>query len=480
MSMTQVSLLETDLEQLECHFTWELKKEDTDITDVLNRLEQNIELNIGGKAGVAQTHNTLAFVKYILGSFTEALSNLQKSVELTREHHESNCDKWLIVSYGNLAWLQYHMKSYTECESYLQKLRVIAEKFPPPSASALHHEVLGEKAWTLYKFSRKYYKRAEECFREALALEPMFPRWNTGYAFVLHRDTESMSSSDDSAIIKQLRKAIDTNPSNDELKAVLALRLSMVQEYDEAENLVEKALEGSPTAPNVIRYVAKLLRTYDSTDRPVALLKRALESLPNSGFIHHQLALCYKWRKISLQRNGSPDSPGVEAEIQRLRQKCIYHLEKATTLKVFTTAMVELGVQYGEDNKLDRAEDQFQQSLQMAKERNECLQQVYFHFGVFQQYRKRCLTPAISYYKECLKINHKSMDGKRSAGKLLKIANRYLSKSPQDGQAWGLLGFVHKEIGENSRAIECYEKALQFKHNDEYLSALCELRLSLE
>ena len=239
--MTQVTLLETDLQKLECHFIWGLKKEDTNITDLLNRLEENIEFSLGGKAGVAQTYNTLAFVKYLLGSPAEALSNLQKSAQLTKEFRESNCDKWLIVTYGNLAWLQYHMKCYAECESYLEKLREIAEKFPTESSSAPCHEVLGEKAWALFKFSRDYYERAKECFRKALELEPREPQWNAGYAFVLHRtEYGSCSSADDSPTVKQLQKAIDTDPDNNELKALLALWLAKFKEYDEAESLVAK------------------------------------------------------------------------------------------------------------------------------------------------------------------------------------------------------------------------------------------------
>ncbi|XP_066521320.1 interferon-induced protein with tetratricopeptide repeats 5-like isoform X2 [Hoplias malabaricus] len=477
--MTQASLLETELEQLECHFTWELKKEDTDITDLLNRLEQNIELNLGGKAGVSQTHNTLAFVKYILGSFTEALSNLQKSVELTREHRESNCDKWLIVSYGNLAWLQYHMKSYTECESYLQKLRVIAEKFPPPSASALHHEVLGEKAWTLFKFSREYYKRAEECFRKALELEPEEGEWNAGYAIFLYRTEKDVSSPTDSAAIKQLRKAIETKPDDDVLKVLLALKLTLYKQYSEAENLVEKALENSPEHPHVIRYIGKFFRNQGSVDRAIALLKRALERVPNSGFIHHQLALSYKKKKVNLHRarNHHRDS----TEIQRIRKQCIYHLQLAITLNPsFVLAMSELALLYGENQELSKAEELFQATFQVAKEKNDACQLVNVCYADFQLHSVRCEPLAIKHYMEGLKMGPNTTEGKRSASSLKKIAEKRISRNPSDAEAFGILGFVHKEKGEKQQAIECYEKALSHEDNDDYLQNLFDLRLALQ
>lgn len=433
-SLPEAVRLEAELLKLECHFTWKLKKEDLDLTDLLNRLEQHADLNLGGDAGLAQTYNSLGYVKYLLGSLQDALDFLQKCVELTRKCHEYDCDKWLLVPYGNLAWLQYHLKCFSECESYLEMIRSIVQKFPD-SDLGLHHEVLGEKAWALFKFSRKYYNQAKESFQKALELEPMNAEWNCGYAFVLHRTEAQSSSATNSPTIKQLKLAIDTNSDNDELKAILAVRLAQCMEYDEGERLVEEALEGSPNAPNVIRYVGKFLRAYGSVERSIALLKRALEKSLASAFIHHQLALCYKRKTTDLQREESKNSTSACDEIQKLRDRCIYHLDKATELKPgFIIAMIELAVQYSEDGRLDRAEEMFQQTLQVAKEKNESLQQVYLYYGQFQQYRRRCLPEAITCYMECLKIDEDTLDGKKSAKYLNKINDRRSSQSPGKGR----------------------------------------------
>lgn len=442
-SLTEATLLQAELCKLECHFTWELKKEDLDLTDLLNRLEQHVDMKLGGEAGLAQTYNCLGFVKYLLGSPHDALTFLQKSVELTRECRENGCEKWLIVPYGNLAWLQYHMKCFNECESYLEKLRSIAQNFPE-SALGHHHEVLGEKAWAFFKFSRKYYNQAKECFEKALELEPMNAEWNCGYAFVLHRLETKSSGVTVEESVKQLRRALDTNSENDELKAILAVKLAQTTEYDEGERLMEEALEGSPNAPNVIRYVGKFLRTYGDVERSIALLKRALEKSPASAFIHHQLALCYKRKTTSLQREGSQNSHSSGAEIQRLRSQCIYHLDKATELKPgFVIAMTELAIQYSEDGKLDRAEEMFQQTLQLAEEKNEGQQQVYLSYAQFLQYRRRDLPEAITYYMECLKIDEDTINGQKSAKHLNKINDRRSSKSPGSGRAQRT--FVRKE-----------------------------------
>lgn len=352
------------------------------------------------------------------------------------------------MAYGDLAWLQYRMKCFSECESYLGKIRSIEQKFPD-SPLGVHHEVLGQKAWAFFKFSRKYYNQAKDCFEKALELEPRNAQWNCGYAFVLNRIETHGNGVPKLLTMKQLRKAIEVDPENDELKALLAVTLAESTEHDEGEKLMEEALEGSPNSPNVIRYVGKFLRAFGSVERSIALLKRALEKSPTSGFIHHQLALCYKRKKNDL-KDGLKLSEGCQNtseacdEIQRLRSQCIYHLDKATELKCgFIIAMTELAIQYSEDGKLDCAEELFQQTLQIAEEKNESLQYVYLCYAQFQQYRKRSLSDAITYYMECLKIDEDTKDGKKSAKHLKKINDRQSSKRPGSGQAKRT--FVRKE-----------------------------------
>lgn len=433
MSLTEASVVEDELRTLECYFTWELEKEKLDHTEILNRLEDHADFKRGGDAGLAQTYNSLGFVKYLLGSHEEALVLMQKSVKLTKEYRGNDSDRWLIVPYGNLAWLQYHMKCFSECECYLEKIRSIRQKFAD-SALGLYHEVLGEKAWAFFRFSRKYYNQAKECFEKALELEPENAQWNCGYGFVLHRLETHCPTEPSSATIKQLRRALETNTDNDELKAILAVKLALSMEYDEGEKLMEEALEGSPNAPNVIRYVGKFLRNNGSVDMSIALLKRALEKSPTSAFVHHQLAMCYKRKTNDFQSKVGQKSTRDADEIQRLRSQCIYHLDKATELKCgFVIAINELAIQYSEVGKLDRAEELFQQALQIAKEKNEHFQYVLRCYAQFQQYKRRSLTEAITYYMECVKIDNDSKDGKKSAKHLKKINDRWSSKSPGHG-----------------------------------------------
>ncbi|KAK3528481.1 hypothetical protein QTP70_000302 [Hemibagrus guttatus] len=461
---TQDSSLKTSLLQLECHFTWALNKNYINLTDLLNRLEEDLNLNIESKARIAQTSRNMGFVKCLLGSNTEALSYFERSVELTKSHG-NECDKLLVVVYGDLAWLYYHMGNFAECESYLNKLREIKVKYP----SVPYAKVLGEKGWTFLKFSRKYYERSKECFKKALELEPDEGEWNAGLAIVLYRTDDLFQNSPDSNTVDQLRRAIATNPDDDVLKVLLGLRLVHHKKYSEAESLVEQALERSPEHPHVIRYVGKFFRNQGSVDRSIDLLKRALEKVSNSAFIHHQLGFCYK-KKIK--------RAGRNQEIKQAREQCIYHLEMAIELKPnLIFAMNELALQYGENQYMSRAEEMFQNAFQIATETNDNYQAVHLYYADFQQYYMRCESAAIKHYMECLKINPKQFEGKKSAECLERIAKRRISNNAIDGEAFGILGIIYKEKGEKQKAIECFETALNFVDNEDYLSNLCELRL---
>ncbi|XP_076154138.1 interferon-induced protein with tetratricopeptide repeats 5-like [Alosa pseudoharengus] len=472
--------LETKLQQLECHFTWDLTKESADLSDLQTRLEDQTELDLGKKAGAIRSYCFLAYVRYLQGFPDDALTHLLKSEEFTREYHGDDRERFLIVTYGNLAWLHYHLGSYSECESYLEKLVAIKEKFPTGSPTVLHPEVYGQKAWTYLKFAHKYYERAKQCFEKALEQEPDESEWNAGYGIALYRTEKNKSRLEYSLAVKQLRRAIEINPSDAVLMVLLGLRLKVFKKHDEAERLIEEALEIDPRNPHVIRYVGKYFRQRGSVDRSIALLKRAVDRTANSAFLHHQLALCYKKKKTDLFRKGGARGKGHE--VKKLIGQCIHHLQVATTLKSnFILAMADLALHYGQNKEFARAEEMFQDTFKAAKENHDNVQVVHLYYGEFQQHQNKSETLAAKHYKECLTLGLDTVEGRESARSLKKMAEKRLARDPRDGEAFGILGFVHMAKGEKRRALECYEKALQFDfNNDEYLSALCELRLSLE
>ncbi|XP_052467097.1 interferon-induced protein with tetratricopeptide repeats 5 [Carassius gibelio] len=476
MSSIQESL-QSKLDQLECHFTWDIKKEDLALTNIINRLEEQVELGLGNQQGVARTHCSLGYVKFLIGHKKRALTHLLKSETLIKENLGINCDKTLIVTYGNFAWINYHMKNYAECESYLMKLQKINEtlSIEPSSVS----EVLGEKGWAYLKLSHKYYEKAAEVFQKAVELDPENSEWNTGYAKALYRTEPGTYCTVDSPAIKQLRQTIDIEPDDDSSRVLLGLKLYLCSKElkNESEKLMERALKGSPENPHVIRYVGKYFRNQGSVDRSIELLSTALETSPNSAFIHHQLALCYKTKKIDLQKE---QWEGNKFEVNQARDQCIYYLEKATSLKAsFVFAMSDLALQYGEKHNLPKAEELFARTFKAARENNDGVHVVHYYYAEFQQYCNRCKDLAIKHYKECLKISPQSSEGCRSARKLKNIAQRYIKYDPGDWKANEILGFLYKMKEEMFGDTKSYAATSDNEDDDETLSNLCEINCNI-
>ncbi len=68
-------------------------------------------MRLGREKGVARTHCSLGYVKFLLGRKEEVLTHLIQSETLIKENLGLNSDKTLIVTYGNFAWINYHMKT---------------------------------------------------------------------------------------------------------------------------------------------------------------------------------------------------------------------------------------------------------------------------------------------------------------------------------------------------------------------------------
>ncbi|XP_078147088.1 interferon-induced protein with tetratricopeptide repeats 5-like [Centroberyx gerrardi] len=469
--------------RLESRFTWDLKKKDLDLEGLSTRLQEQIDLGVGQQSAIANSYSFLAYVRYLQGRPEEAASLLSQSEEKTRECFGEESERRLIVTYGDLAWLSYHSGDFTQSDTYCRRVEDILVKYPTGSPTVLHPEVYGEKAWTFLKFSVHYYPKAIICFLKALELQPDDSEWNTGYAIALYRtewiDPETFLEAEESPAVKQLRRALEIDPDDAVLLALLALKLSFYKKHQEAESLMERVLEIGPDSPHVTRYVAKYLRQQGQVDRSIDLLQRVLQRSSQSAFIHHQLALCYKTKKKALLNR----KPYCNQEMQRLRRLCTHHLEEAVKLKPsFIFAIAELALMYAEDKDMSRAEKLFQEALEMALEENNdsTCQFVHLCYGQFHQRHTRQEDLAITHYTKGLLFTVEMPGGKHCAQKLKQIAERRLSRDANDSEALGLLGLVSRAEGDRRRAVLYYEKALERDlDNDQYLSALCELRLEI-
>uniref|UniRef100_H3A6S4 Interferon-induced protein with tetratricopeptide repeats 9 n=1 Tax=Latimeria chalumnae TaxID=7897 RepID=H3A6S4_LATCH len=376
--------LKTSLLELECHFTWNLKLENSDLEGLKGRLsEQN---NFSLERNQVVSYGLLAFIHHLEGNNEETLINLGKSEEIVRKNFEQQFEKRILITYGNYAWVYYNMDKLQETKAYLDKIEAICKKFPHATRYSVQiPEVLGEKGWTLMKFSGTFYKESMQCFQKALEMDPNEVEWNSGYAIVLFRlegfREEWLLRKQCNSVI-YLKRVLELDPEDSMAMVLLGIKLAEKKQQVEAVKLVEKALEKSPSHPQILRYAAVFHRKHGSLESCLELLDKALRLTPSSSFVHHQIALCLK-RKVQ--------NTQTEADRNQLIKDCIFHLEKVKecqpshhTAHIFLAEMFVMSQQY------EKAEEIYNYLLDSERVSEIDKQQVHFDYGCLELYHKKC------------------------------------------------------------------------------------------
>ncbi|XP_026019076.1 interferon-induced protein with tetratricopeptide repeats 1-like isoform X1 [Astatotilapia calliptera] len=477
------SALLSRLQQLQCHFTWDLKL-DVSPKKLITRTEIDIEFHQSPYKGAGCFYSLLAYFRYLQDQREEALKLLNQSEETIRESYGDESERRLIVTYGDMAWLKYHDGDFAQSQSYCQRVEDILVKYPTGSSGSLLPQVYGEQGWAYFKVSRSSISKAIDCFRKALEVQPHDVEWNTCYAVVLFCGEqwvlENLQEDEESQAIKQLRFALEINPNNAALQCSLGAKLAAYKKYEEAESLVKKALENDPDNPHIIRHSGKYLRERNRLDEAIVVFERGLKRGDQLPSFNYQLALCYKQKIIAERRRRFSN----REEVRKWRRICISHLEESVKRKrPFVLAWAELALLCAEAGDMSRAEEAFQKCLETlpeVEEERDC-QTIHQRCGDFLHYHKKNEAQAIAHYTKGLLIPLKKYNWRQCAKKLKQIADRRLAKNRGDGEALALLGQVARAEGDRKEAAEFYEKALNCdKDNEEYLSALCELRLELQ
>ncbi|XP_051883716.1 interferon-induced protein with tetratricopeptide repeats 5-like [Pristis pectinata] len=483
-SNTLTDSLFEKLFQLQCHFTRSPQKDNIDLDDVKLRLQDSISLSVKYKA---TSYNHLAFVNCLQGNYEEAIQNLKEAEKIRRENHKDEFERRSIITFGNFAWVHYHMGQLTEAQSYLNKLEMICKPLTDgPRYTAMIPEVYGEKGWSLLSSAAEYYEEAKECFEKALEEDPDNMEWIMGYATALFRLASFSGipeNQEQSESVRQLRRVLEFDPDNSVAMVLLALKLQEFSEEQEANELVEQALQKTPNLPYVLCYAAKFYRKGGAVGKAIELLKRALERTPNSGFLHHQLGVCYRINLFLLIKNpGCRDPQNVafyrKAELIRL---CEHHLERAVEQKQsFIFAKLDFAIVCLMIGESHRAEEIYNSLLRLENIGLDNKQRLHRHCGSFELLHKNSESNAIDHFLKGLKLRHGTKDWKICYNNLRGIARKQIVRNASNSQAFGVLGSVHQLAGEKDEAIECFEKALEFDpDNEEYLSALRELRISI-
>ncbi|KAM9323781.1 interferon-induced protein with tetratricopeptide repeats 5-like [Gastrophryne carolinensis] len=473
--------------QLKCHFTWQLLEKDSDADELQESLDyQLVYLETKNKYMV---YNLRAYIMHLKEDYTEAINNLKQAEKKIKESNSDATDKRFLVTFGNYAWVYYYLKQYDEAQKYIERIDQIYEKLKQASNGTENiAEIYGEEGWSLLTFCGQYYEKAKECFAKASELDPEEPEWHAGYAIAVYRLEGFHSKKCPASELKSLellQNAVELGPKDASLKALLALKLQDFKREEEGEVYIKEALNQAPDLPYVLRYAAKFYRRAGHVDQALRLLYKAIDLIPTSGFLHHQLGLCYRRKMIDLkktQERGTFQRRGMNTEsIDEFTNKAIYHFEKVLEYKkTFVYAYSDLASMYCEIKDYKRAEETFQKVFQFPNLTDEEKQGLHQNYGRFQEYHMKSQAVAIKHYKECFQIKEPSLSRDNSEKALKRMAERKIRSYPPEAAGFALLGFVYKNKGQREDAIEYYEQALKYdRDNEEYLSELCELKLQI-
>ncbi|XP_053547642.1 interferon-induced protein with tetratricopeptide repeats 5 [Bombina bombina] len=475
--------LKLQLLQLNCHFTWTSTEKVSELDEIEERLYDQLEfLTTKNKYMV---HNLLSYIKHLKGDYPEAISHLEKAEEMISESYTDKTNSKYLVTYANYAWVYYMLEDYEKSNIYLEKVKSIYKEHQLSLHDNIEFsEVYGEQGWFLLKISAKNYEKSKECFKKALETEPDDPEWNTGYATVVYRkeviDSNKYSSKRNESL-PLLKRAVELNPKDSVVKALLGLKLQELRQNKEARKYIEEALEQTPNLPYLLRYAAKFYRKGGMIDEALRVLKRAVHCIPNSGFLHHQIGLCYRQKMNRLKRSQRQYDVSNDEEINRLIQNAIFHFEMVLEhKKMFVFAHIDLANMYIEAKEYDKAEETFQKAFNIINLTAEEKQQIHFSYAQFQESCRKSEADAIKQYKEGLKIPENAIARQQCENALKRLANRMVKTDASDAYGFSLLGFIYKLNQNKLKAIEYYEKALKFDpNNEEYLSELCDLKLNV-
>ncbi|XP_056350757.1 interferon-induced protein with tetratricopeptide repeats 5-like [Oenanthe melanoleuca] len=477
MSTISKDSLKTSLLQLECHFTWNLEKEDVGLEALEETILDHIKFV---KECKITDYNILCYVCHLKNSNEEGLRNLQKAEEAIQEHHPGEIARRSLVTWGNYAWIYYHMQRYEEAQTYASKVENSCKKLSSTAHGKIQlPEVYAEQGWALLRFGKNYFERAKDCFENALKSEPNNPDFNAGYAIAMFRldNFADWNNTGTWLCLEALKRAVELNPNDTTLLALLALQLQRIKRGHEGERYIEEGMQKTPDFPVFLRYAASFYRKRGEVDKAMKILKRALSLTPNSVIVHHQLGLCYKFKILDLKKARYPP----QEEVDNLLELAIFHLKTVIDKKpVFFSAYCDLGNIYALGKRYEEAEEIFQEVLQRNDVFCDVKQEIYFNYANFQQFDMKSESKAIKYYIEGLKMENDSYKRKKCSEALEKLLKQKIRNGLGQATDFGTYGLVHKLNGKKQEAIECYEKATALDpNNEEYLNALAELQLSI-
>ncbi|XP_073333043.1 interferon-induced protein with tetratricopeptide repeats 2-like [Pagrus major] len=354
--MSQTSL-ESKLEALQCHFTWDLDPSRSKLFHLRYQLE-----DIGteeGNSWLGHIYNLRGYVQYKLGFTEDAQSLFNKAAEAFCQTRRADEGPWLVVNYGNQAWLHHHLGEQAESQAYLSKVDALMNKYPSPSQDELHPEIYAEKAWTLMKFSSDKKLLAADYFQRAIRMQPDMVEWKSSHVLA-KAAVRAKTGLEAERLLEELRIAKEEDPENLYLAALyLRQNAKMMEEErveDEARELARKILMNPVSSYSGVKPLLWVYRKHVSVDEAIVLAEEALRQHPDVRYLKRCAAFCYR-SKIIFVRDGPPDQSMIDRAIS-LHEELISIYPESSLLRKLDLANI-----YAKSNHSKATAEQIYQEL---------------------------------------------------------------------------------------------------------------------
>ncbi|XP_030289686.1 interferon-induced protein with tetratricopeptide repeats 1B-like isoform X2 [Sparus aurata] len=415
--MSQTSL-ESKLEALQCHFTWDLDPSRSKLFRLRDQLE-----DIGteeGNSWLGHIYNLRGYVQYKLGFTQDAQSLFNKAAEAFCQTRRADSDEgpWLVVNYGNLAWLHHHLGEQAESQAYLSKVDALMNKYPSPSQDELHPEIYAEKAWTLMKFSADKKQLAADYFQRAIRMQPDMVEWKTSHVLVLCRFLTPSNTGLDADMLEKMRIAKEEDPENLYLAAQYLQECAKKGERveDEARELATKILKNPVSSYSGMKALLWVCIDYVSVDEAIDLAEEALKNYPDVRFLKSCAAFCYKW--IITSRGSYPKQSTIDRAIS-LHEELISLYPQSSFMK-----RMDLARLYGMTNHSQAKAEQIYQEVLESDLDPADKQLVYNKFAKYLFFVQKDSRRSVKYHMRAAEIPIQSIFRQNSIMNLEKIRDR--------------------------------------------------------
>ncbi|XP_026200586.1 interferon-induced protein with tetratricopeptide repeats 3-like [Anabas testudineus] len=413
------STLESRLEALQCHFTWDLGPS----RSKLFHLRENLE-DIGTEEGyswLGHIFNLQGYTHFQLGFTSVARCFFSKAAEAFRQIRNtvSEDGPWLMVNYGNLAWLHHQLGEEADSQAYLSKVDALMNEYPPPSQDELHPEIYAEKAWTLMKFSRDQKLLATDYFQRAIRMQPDMVDWQTSHVFALVSSFKHHKTMLGTDITEKMKIAKDHDPDNLYLAALYleACAKKGKNIEKEARLLARRVLTKPVSSYSGLKPLLKLFRIYVSMDEATDLAEEAVERHPHERYLKRCAATCYKMR-IFLQKDNPLEHSMIERAVSLHKE--VISLYPHSSLK----SKISLANIFSQTNYSQAAAAQMYEELLESDLDPDEAQMLYNYYAKYLQFSQKDSYRSIEYHMRAAAIPQQSYYHEDSVRILERIRER--------------------------------------------------------